>query len=130
MALRPAVNELEPPARLSLLANTFRKFFPWVWMAIVILLISGYGMVFAYFGGFAGSGLHIHIMQGLGIIMMLLFFHLYFAPYRRLRKLVAGKDWPAAAAQLSQIRVIIGINLVLGLIVVLVGSGGRYLLNQ
>ena len=35
--------------------------------------------------GFRGIGLHVHIMQAVGIVMMLLFFHLYFAPWRRFR---------------------------------------------
>jgi uncharacterized membrane protein len=127
MALRPASGALEPPQRLALWARVFGRFFPWVWLAVVILLATGYWMMFTLFGGFAGSGMHIHLMQGLGIIMMLLFMHLFFAPYRRLQKAVSAQDWPAAAKQLNQIRIIVAINLVLGLIVVIAASGGRYL---
>ncbi len=65
-------------------------------------------------------------MQGIGIVMMLLFFHLYFAPWRRFRAALARQDFPAAAGQLNQIRVIVTINLVLGLLTVAVGSSGRY----
>ena len=76
--------------------------------------------------GFRGIGLHVHIMQALGIVMMLLFFHLYFAPWRRFRAALARGDRPAAARQLDQIRWIVTINLILGLITVAVGSSGRY----
>ncbi len=33
--------------------------------------------IFGVYAGFRGIGLHVHIMQALGIVMMLLFFHLY-----------------------------------------------------
>ena len=42
---------------------TFQKFFPWVWVAILLLLVSGYWMMFTTFGGFAGAGLYIHLMR-------------------------------------------------------------------
>ena len=58
--------------------------------------------------------------------MMLLFFHLYFAPWRRFRAAVARRDQALAAAQLGQIRTIVVVNLLLGLLTVAVGSSGRY----
>lgn len=127
MALRPAAGSLEPPQRLTLWVGVFKRFFPWVWLTVLVLLATGYWMIGVVFGGFAGSGLHIHIMQGLGILMMLLFLHIYFAPFRRLQQAVAAEDWPTGAAKLNQIRQIIAINLILGLIVVAVATGGRYL---
>ena len=77
-------------------------------------------------GGFAGAGVHVHIMQATGLLMMALFLHLYFAPWRRLRRALAAGDHQAAAVQLDQIRRIVAINLVLGIITVLVGSTGRF----
>jgi uncharacterized membrane protein len=127
MALRPASGPLEPPQRLALWARVLGRFFPWVWLAVIVLLATGYWMIFVIFGGFAGSRMYIHLMQGLGIIMMLLFLHLFFAPYRRLQTAVAAQDWPVAAKQLNQIRIIVATNLLLGLIVVIVAAGGRYL---
>ena len=124
--LRPATGPLEAGTRLELWSRVLGRFFPWVWAAIVLLLASGYGMVFGVYPGARGIALHINIMQGLGIIMMLLFFHLYFAPWRRFRAAVGHQDYPAAARQLNQIRVIVTINLILGLITIAVGSSGRY----
>lgn len=124
--LRPAAGVLEPAQRLPLWRGVFERFFPWVWASIVALLASGYAMVFRVFGGFAQLGLHVHLMQGLGIIMMLAFFHLYFAPWPRFRRAVDAGDFAAAAKQLDQIRRIVTFNLVLGLIVVVIGATGRY----
>src|SRR5436190_22018005 len=55
VCLRPALGTLEPPQRLQLMRVTLQKFFPWVWVAILLLLVSGYWMVFTTFGGFAGA---------------------------------------------------------------------------
>jgi uncharacterized membrane protein len=124
--LRPATAALEPGPRLDLWLRVFERFFAWVFAAIVLLLASGYAMIFGVYAGFSGIGLHVNVMQATGIIMMLLFFHLYFAPWRRFRTTLARQDHPAAAAQLNQIRWIVTINLILGLLTVAVGSSGRY----
>ena len=124
--LRPATAALEPGPRLDLWLLVFDRFFTWVFAAIVLLLVSGYAMIFGVYAGFSGIGLHINIMQATGIIMMLLFFHLYFVPWRRFRAAVARRDQAAAATQLAQIRTIVVVNLLLGLLTVAVGSSGRY----
>ena len=128
MALRPAAAQiLEPPQRLQLWVQVFKLFFLWVWLSIIALLVTGYWMLFGVFGGFANAGMHIHIMHGAGIIMVLIYFHVFFAPYRRLRHAVVVQDFPEGGKQLAQIRKLIALNLSIGLIVVLVASGGRYL---
>ena len=124
--LRPSAGPLDPAMRLPLWHRVFGRFFPMVWAAIILLLASGYTMVFVGFGGFAGVGLHVHVMQTIGIIMMLIFFHLYFAPWKRFRRAVSAGDLPAAGRQIEQIRVIVGINLILGLITVVIGATGRF----
>jgi len=126
LVLRPATAALEPGPRLELWLRVFERFFVWVFAAIVLLLASGYAMIFGVYAGFRGIGLHVHIMQALGIVMMLLFFHLYFAPWRRFRVALARRDQAAAASQLGQIRTIVTINLLLGLVTLAVGSSGRY----
>lgn len=123
---RPAALQLEPPHRLALWRATFAGFFPWVWGSIVVLLATGYWMLFSVFGGFAGAGIHVHIMHAVAWVMVLLFCHVYFAPYRRLCRALDGGDLQAAAKQLAQIRRIVGINMLLGLATVVVGASGRY----
>jgi uncharacterized membrane protein len=125
-ALRPAAILLEPGPRLLLWSRVLGRFFAWVIAAIVLLLFSGFAMVFDVFGGFAELGLYVQLMMGIGILMMLFFFHLYFAPWRRFRAAVACQDWVEGGRQLGQIRAIVTINLILGLIVVAIGSSGRY----
>jgi len=124
--LRPSAGPLEPRLRLALWHRVFSRFFPFVWASIAVLLVSGYAMLFLRFGGFAGAGLHIQIMQATGLLMMLLFLHLFFAPWRRFSRAVAAGALADAAAALDQIRRIVAINLVLGLITVAAGSGGRF----
>jgi uncharacterized membrane protein len=65
-------------------------------------------------------------MQGTGILMMLLFLHLFFGPWRRFSQAVEKEAFPEAAEELDQIRRIVAINLVLGLLTVIVGASGRF----
>ena len=126
LVLRRATRTIDPHLRLDLWGQVFRQFFPWVWLSIVALLASGYAMIFLALGGFAGAGLHVHIMQATGLVMMALFLHLYFAPWPRLRRALEAGDDQAATAQLTQIRRIIATNLALGLITIAIGASGRY----
>ena len=117
MALRPvAASLLEPPQRLAVWDGVFTKFFFWVWISIITILLSGYHMIFSAFGGFAGAGLHIHLMHGMGLVMMMLFMHVYFAPYKRLKRLVAEGNFPEAAKNLNMIRKLVAINMTIGLL--------------
>lgn len=128
VVLRPvAAGQLEPPQRLALWVGVFGKFFPWVFAAIGILLVTGFWMVLGIYGGFGSVGPYVHTMMWLGIVMMLIFMHVFFASFKRLKMAVAAEDWTTGAAKLAQIRQLIAINLALGLCVVAVASGGRYL---
>ncbi len=127
MALRPAAASMEPQVRLPLWSRTFARFFPWVWAAIVLLPATGYWMMFRAFGGPAHAGMPINIMQTLGIIMILIFLHVFFAPYRRLNRFVAANDFAAAGKQLTQIRRLIAVNMTIGLITIIVAGAGRFL---
>jgi uncharacterized membrane protein len=124
--LRPAAGALDGPVRLTLWRDVFKRFLPWVGVSIVALLVSGYAMIFLVYGGFARAPLFVHVMQGTGILMMLLYLHLYFAPWQRLQKTVQASDWQNAGKHLAMIRKLVAINLALGVITVLVGSTGRY----
>jgi len=127
MILRPsAASALQPPERLTLWVQTFKRFFPWVWISIVLLLATGYWLVFDVYGGLSSAPKSVNIMQGLGIVMVLLYLHVYFAPFRRLRKRVKQADWAAAGKQLAAIRKLVAINMSLGIIVVAIASAGRY----
>lgn len=126
MILRPAAGALPPEQRLPLWRRVFARFLPWVGAAIVALLVSGFWMIFHPFGGFAGLPLYINLMMGLGIVMMLLYLHLLFAPWKRFRIAADAGSWPEAATQLNKIRATVGINLILGAITLAIGASGRY----
>tara|TARA_B100000676_G_scaffold311122_1_gene379892 strand:+ start:1747 stop:2193 length:447 start_codon:yes stop_codon:yes gene_type:complete len=121
--LRPASIRIEPPQRFRLFAKVFQWFFPWVWGLIAVLLITGYWMLLS---GQALSGLHTDIMQGLGIAMMLLFGHLYHAPYKRFSEAVDEENWAKTNYQANRMRRAIRWNLLLGLATAVVATTGRY----
>ena len=122
MAVRPAAGEvLEPPQRLKLWTGIFRRFFPWVWAAVVLILATGFVMM----DRLAAVPVYVIVMAVIGVVMSAIFMHIYFAPFARLKRAVAAEDWKAGAAALNQIRVLVGVNLVLGLANVAVAVLGR-----
>lgn len=124
-SLRPAsIDILEPPLRLRLWQATFQRFFMWVWIAIVVILVSGFWMFFQ----FPKPPLFIHIMTGIGSLMMLIYGHIYFVPYQRLKKAVISESWPEGAKALGQIRTLVGVNLSLGIITTIVATAGKFFL--
>ncbi len=126
VVLRPAAGPLEPPERLALWRRVFARFFAWVWLAIVVLLASGYWMIFAGFEGFAHLPLHVNLMHGIGWLMALIYVHLWFVPYKRFKAALDAGELPVAAANLNQIRWIVTTNLALGLINAVIGASGQY----
>ena len=117
---------MEPKDRLNLWSLTFKKFFPWVWLAVTILPLTGYWIIFSGFGGFASLPVLYHIMHGLGWIMIALFLHLWFAPYTRFRKAVNAEDFPTAGKHLNSIRLIVTTNLWIGLVNIFLGVLARF----
>ena len=125
MALRPAVNQLlEPAQRLPLMRKVFDGFFPWVWAAVSVILLSGFWMLFAVFG--AQTILSQWIMTLIGCLMTVIFVTIYLLPYRRLGIALDSGDRPGAAAAMASIRQLIGINLILGLLVSCLAVLGKY----
>eukprot|EP01031_Cornospumella_fuschlensis_P045429 gene45429-55591_t len=91
MVLRPAaVQALDAPARLKLWVEVFRRFFLWVWVAVVLLPVSGVGMMHMRFAGFDGAPRYVHIMMGLYIAMLALFLRVNALQLPELRRAVAA----------------------------------------
>ncbi|MBL8385624.1 MAG: CopD family protein [Burkholderiales bacterium] len=124
-ALRPAAAMLAPPERLRLLADALGRFFLWVSIAITAILASGVALIMLFAAGGARLGWHIHAMTGAGLLMMAIFAHIRFAPFRRLRRAVADADWAAGARAMAQIRALVLTNLVLGALTTAVVFLGR-----
>ena len=129
MFLRPvAAMQLEPPLRLQLWVGVFKKFFPFVWLSLLFLPLTGYMMIFDIWGSMASTPLYVHIMNGLGIVMIFIYLHVYFAPFKRLKEAVIKQDWPEGGRNLNIIRKMVGINTMIGLIVIVVASAGRMMI--
>lgn len=113
MALRPALHaQLQPPQRLPLVVATLRRFFVIVIISIALLLLTGVWLLLQVPGAQAPRGWHA--MAGLGIVMMLVFGHIFFAPWRRLQRAVAAQDWPEGGKRMNQIALLVKVNLALG----------------
>jgi uncharacterized membrane protein len=113
LALRPVIaQQLAPPQRLPLLAAVLKRFFAVVAASIVVLLATGVPMLLE--SGMAKAPPGWHAMLGLGVAMMLVFGHIYFSAYRKLKLAVAGADWPLAGRYAGQIALLVKINLGLG----------------
>ena len=124
MALRPAAQALPPPQRLPLLAAALSTFAAWVAAAIVILVVSGIAMI-VLLGGMRAVGVYVHVMIGLGVLMILLYGHLVASSLKRLRAAVAASDWPRGGEAMTLARRLVGVNLVLGLVTITVAVLGR-----
>lgn len=116
-SLRPALlAQLQGEPRLALLAQVLKRFFAIVLGAVAVLLLTGlhlYGAG-AKAVGMPSIPLGWHLMAGLGILMMLLFGHIYFAGLKGLQRALAASDLPLAASKAAQIHTLVVVNFVLG----------------
>ncbi|MCY1268782.1 Copper resistance protein D [compost metagenome] len=119
MILRPAaVVALDAPARLKLWLEVFRRFFVWVWGAVILLPVTGVGMLNMSFNGIAGAPRHVQVMMGLYVAMLALFIRVQALQLPELRRAVEAQDWPAGGAVLGRIRKTVGGNLLIGMVLV------------
>lgn len=126
LALRPALAALEPPQRLLLHEGALKRFFLIVWHAMPALLLTGWALLFFWYGGFRGAGWHIHLMHATGLAMAAVFIALFLGPWRAFRAARAGGDTAAAAANADRVRLLVTVNFALGLITVAVAAWGRF----
>ncbi len=113
LALRPvAITQMMPPERLTFMAALLSRFFTMVWVSIALLLCTGFWMLSVSDMKLVPKGWHV--MSGLGLLMCLVFAHIWFAPFKRMKKAVASTDWPAASHALGQIHPLVLTNFALG----------------
>ena len=117
VVLRPSLSVLEPIQRIALHTQVFRRFFLVVWHAMPLILLSGFAVMFGFYGGPATVPWNINVMMLLGLIMSAVFLFIVFGPYARFRRTT---DRNTAAASIDRIRRLIGVNLVLGLATVVI----------
>ena len=120
-ALRPAaMATLEAQPRAVLMGEVFRRFYLLVLVAIVALFTTGTHLYTATFRAAkmaTGNGsvpLGWNVMLVLGITMMLVFGHIYFAGFKKYKRAVAAADWPLAAKAAKLIHTMTLVNFALG----------------
>lgn len=124
--LRPSIGQLlKLPERMRLWDRVFDRFFKWVWLAVFLLLSTGFYMIYLY-GGMAAMPFHIHLMMLSGIVMMVVFVYLFFGCYAYFNQLVEEKEWHQAEEKLAIMRKLIALNLAIGLLTVAVAVIGRH----
>ncbi|WP_428392141.1 CopD family protein [Lichenicoccus sp.] len=115
--LRPSLGLLDQTQRVSVDLQSLRRFLRLLWLVVPIMLLTGWAMEIFRQGGFANADWHINAMQGLGILMALVFAYLYFGPFQKARRALRPKP-----AMFESIRSLIGTMLVIGVAIVVVAS--------
>lgn len=121
VSLRPALlAQMEAQPRARLMAEVWRRFFAVVAVSVVALLATGGSLYAALFRATrlaTGQGsvpLGWNLMAIIGIVMMLIFGHIYFAGFAKFKRSVAAGEWPVAAKAAAQIHTLVVANFVLG----------------
>jgi uncharacterized membrane protein len=120
VVLRPALAVLDATPRLQMHLLTLKRFFLVVWHTMPLMLLTGWGMILTTGQGFARLPWNVNVMQGLAIVMAGIFLYTFFGPYTRLRRAI--RPGPEI---LARIRLMVTINLILGVIVILVAPFGQ-----
>lgn len=119
LVLRPSLAVLALPDRLSMHMQTLRRFLLIVWHAMPLVILSGYVMLFGFYGGFGEVNWTVHTMHLLGLLMAAVFLMIFFGPWKALRRA------PDPDLVVS-IRHLITVNLVLGVVTIVIASLGHF----
>ena len=129
MVLPRAMASLETSQQLRLMQEALRRFFLWVWLAVLILAGSGGWMIARVFGGLANAPRHVIVMVVLALGMMAAFALIFFGPYQRFQQAQQRQDPQGSQLCLAQICLLSKINVGLGIGVVVVIGAGPYFLT-
>lgn len=126
----PSINEIVVVQKkyLEASANVMQRFSPWLMIAIVTLVITGYLMLFlgVYQGNMKLVPLYIHIMQFLGLLMLLIAFYIRFLPWKKLLKALEAGNLEQTEKYLVSIKRLVLYSLMLGVVTILMAASGRY----
>ena len=124
--LRPAVAQLEAPARMRLMHDVLGRFFQAVLVTSLLALASGIWMLGRVAKEVVQSGGNFQmpfawtVMAVLGVVMVAIFMHIRFALFKRFSRAVASQEWIAGGAAMAQIRTWVSVNLGLGVAIVVI----------
>ena len=114
LIMRPALADLDAVRRVDVYRAAFHRFFRVIWMVMPAMLLTGYGLLFMKFGGFADAPWNVHMMHMLGLAMAALFVAIWFGAYQRFR----GGQGRA----IDTIRPMLIANLLLGLVTITIAA--------
>jgi len=127
VVLAKVVGTLEVPEQHIVWNAVLRRFFFWVWLAVMSLLGSGVGMILYRFGGLTAAPAYVVVMTGFGVLMALVFFLIYFVYYQKFQQQLLAGNIAATRDQLRIIRLLGIVNMVLGLcVVIVIGAGPHF----
>ena len=125
-ALRPAaLASLQAQPRALLMGEVWKRFYVLVLLAIALLFTTGthlYTTTFRAAKLATGQGsvpLGWNVMLVLGLSMMLIFGHIYFAGFKKYKRAVAAGEWPVAAKAAGLMHTMTLINFTLGWLAIL-----------
>ena len=122
--LRPAAMEaLQPPQRLPLWSATLKRFFRYVAIAVLLILLTGALLILRV--GFQAAPVGWHVMLALGVVMAGVFAYIYAGLYPKLVKHCQNSAWADAAQVQNRIRQLVSLNLALGVIAILAAVSAR-----
>lgn len=117
---RQALALLDAAPRVQVQMQMIGKLLFYGWHALPIMIVTGWGMVFLAWGGFAHLPWAVNAMQGLGILMMIVFSYTFFDPWQRLRRAIRP-----TAELLTRVKNMVALNTILGLITVALAAFGH-----
>ena len=125
-ALRPAaIAVMDAQPRAILMGQVWKRFYAMVLVSIVVLFATGTHLYTATFRatrlatGDGGVPLGWNIMLVLGLVMMLIFGHIYFAGFKKYKRAVAAGEWPLAGKAAGLMHTMTLINFTLGWLAIL-----------
>ena len=114
--LRPASADLLPAQRAPLMVATLERFFLQVTIAILAIWVTGLAMLLPV--GMAAAPPGWHMMLAGGVVMTLVFAWIRWVIFPAARRAAGTSDLPAAAASLGRIRLLVVVNLALGVLTI------------
>jgi uncharacterized membrane protein len=127
VVFQPIARGLDIETASSLWHQVLSRFFAWAWVSMLLILATGIGMVFLKFGGFSGVPMIHRGNMAIGIPAIALFGYVFFGPWQLYRRTMSRGDLTAAQRELTRVRVVMAIILVLGLVASVVSGVGRYI---
>ncbi len=112
VCLHPSLAPLAGKDRVGLMSGTLGRFLNYVIIAIVLIWVSGIGMIAAVGG--RGMPIGWHLMIGIGVVMTLIFAYLFVRLFRPALRAIGQGDLAAVPALFARIRTLVLVNLALG----------------